>query len=217
MWLLLAGALTVLALNPEQAQTAYLELPYPVEGTSLIALYLAMYEGPYMEDGTDEYVAGVAAIALENPGEFGIECASIVLKWKNGEYVFEATCIPPKSSVLVLEKNRQMYMDAQWTRCYGNQKVLQGSWNGSGVFAADYGLGELTITNLSDEVIKNITIYHKSYLSPPDIYVGGASYETYILQLMPGETIRVMPTHYAVGSSKITRIVYTHRQIRGNN
>ena len=216
-WLLMIGTFSVMALHYEQEETAYLEFPCSVEGTSLIAQYLAAYEGPYMEDGTNEHAVDIAAIVLENSGEQGIEFVTVTLCWENGEYVFEATSIPPQSSILVLEKSCQTYRVGQWTRCYGNQKLYQGEWNGSGIFAADYGLGELIVTNLTEDVLKNITVYHKAYLSPPDIYVGGVSYETNILQLMPGESVRIMPTNYAVGGSKITRIIYTHRQIPGND
>lgn len=220
MWLLLENAILtevnsvrpVWRLEPSyhhtqsQKQSAQLQLPYRIPGTTLVAEQLAAYEGPSLENGGSLELVNVAALLLRNTGTDGIESAQITLRWLDGSYYFAADTIPPGARVLVLEQNNRDYGQHIWSECSGTQNSGAGDWTGGHMLKIEQtGMGELTVTNISDRELYNIRLHYKSYLEPPGIYVGGITYKVGIKHLTIDQTVKLSPHKYASGYSGIVK------------
>lgn len=179
-------------------------LPVGVPGTALIAQRLSAYDGPFLEDGSDREVIGVAALLVYNGGCRELEKAEITLQYPEADYVFVGNHIPAGGMVVLLEKNAKAYRGDAPTAVAGSQ-TLSAGFNGPIAVTEGSG-GELTVYNLGDKTLKNVCIYYKAWLSPPDIYVGGISYSVHLPSIQPGQRCCVYPEHYAAGFSKIVSV-----------
>lgn len=184
---------------------AAFELPLPIPDTTLVAKRLSSYDGPFLEDGSDREVVGVAALLVHNVGNKEILTACVLLQLDEAVYTFCGEHIPPGAEVLLLEHSGKSYVDRELTACSGCQSVAQTDPI-TGIAVADRAMGTLVVTNETDQTLENVQIYYKMWLSPPDIYVGGIAYMTEIPKLLPGETKHIYPGHYACGYSKVVSV-----------
>lgn len=196
--------------NVEQVEStlAPAGFPFALEYTSLVAQKLIPYEGAYLEDGSEEAVTDVAALILENTGTIGIEYAQIILVQNGRELSFDATYIPPKSTILLLEENKQPYSDAAVTSCRC-RTVIPGVFDCAErtVEVKETGMCTLEVTNLTEQTLSGVRIYYKHHEGPNDLYVGGITYSTVIPDLEPGETRSVTPYRYASGYAQVVAVV----------
>ena len=194
----------------EQAghQDALVAFPCRLQYTSLVVCKLISYDGPYLEDGSGENVMGMAALVLENTGTIGIEYARIVLMQNGQQLVFDATYIPPKSTVLVLEENKTAYSDAPVTQCRCHT-VIPGVFDLAQrtVQIREEGMCTLQVTNLTDEEMECVRVFYKHYNPEADMYVGGITYSAVIQNLKPGETRSITPYRYACGYALVVAAV----------
>ena len=189
------------------ADSMQVHLPYQIPGTTLVAQKLVCYEGPYLEDNSNDEVVDVAALILKNEGCDGIEEAWIELSWDDGSFVFEAYMIPPGETVLVCDAARQFFGFHLWTSCAGYAIYDDQDWTFAGAITIEEtNMSELTVTNRSSEALKDISIIYKTYLASSGIYVGGSFYRTQVSMLLPGETAIVNPWGYAGGNSKVVYV-----------
>lgn len=181
-------------------------LPVNVPGTVLTAQKLSAYEGPFLEDGTDREVVNVAALHIYNGSSKVILKAHIELQWEDGIYVFEGDHIPPKSTVVVLEQNAAAFRRGNFRACRGWQETQQNQGVQSLISVTDMAMGTVVVTNMTDSTFRDVCIYYKSWLSPPDIYIGGITYMVQVPILLPGQTKYLYPSHYASGYSKVVSV-----------
>ena len=187
-----------------------LRFPVAVPDTYLIAQYPVLYEGPFMEDGSGDYVVDVAAVVLFNTSQTGIDYARVVFRWDKGEYVFEAQMLPPRQAVLVLDKDRQKFAQQQWYSCTGTQETGEGEWlDQQTVAVEDVDDVTICVRNNTDRAMQDIRIYYKSYLLPEQLYVGGITYCAGLGELAPGESVQISPFRYVKDHSRIIRTSYT--------
>lgn len=182
--------------------------PFALEYTSLVAQKLIAYDGAYLEDGLEENVVDIAALVLENTGTTGIEYAQIVLMQGGRELYFDATYIPPKSTVLLLEDNKQPYSDAPATACRC-RTVIPGVFDRAerSVSVKETGMCTLEVTNLTEQEMDCVRVYYKLHEGEKDLYVGGITYSTVIPNLLPGETRAITPYRYASGYAQVVAVV----------
>lgn len=181
-----------------------LSFPFTVEGTPLVAERLAAYDGPFVEDGSDDEVTGIAALVLRNTGTHTVTQAGIVLEQGRGQLEFYADTIPPGASVLVLEANRSSYEMSACTACYGMAQTLD--FPTILLDIEPCGMGGLRVTNSTQTPLYGVQLLHKQWQEPPGVFVGGISYRTKIDVLLPGQSVTVLPEHYADGYSRIVLI-----------
>ena len=101
---LAAVAAVLLLMPPEEAAD-----PSPPGGSGTLALkclQFSSYTGQFVEDGTDEPVAGVAAMLVTNPTAQFLDLATVTYKVGDTTATFEITGLPPGGTAWVLEKNR---------------------------------------------------------------------------------------------------------------
>ena len=167
-----------------------------------------MYEGPFLEDYSDREVVNIASLVVKNTGNLEITKCYIEVYLESECLTFYSEHIPPGSSVLLLESSEKKYTSDSIIFCSGWQMIDQVGTDVSAMLhVEDRAMGTIIVTNISDMELYNIHIYYKSWLSPPDIYVGGVSYCSEISSLLPGETTYIYPNHYAYGFSKIVSII----------
>lgn len=183
--------------------------PIAVTDTYLIAQYPVLYEGPYIEDGSAEYVVDVAAIVLFNTARTGIEQAKVELLWDGGKYVFEAQMLPPRQMVMVLDKTRQKFEQHAWTECVGIQKMGEGEWlKQQELLVEETGDIEIIVKNRTEQTMHDIRIYYKSYLPGNQLYIGGITYCAGVETLAPGACVKIRPYCYVKNYSQIVRTAY---------
>ncbi len=196
------------ALAPEQVSTraADIILPASVPGTTLLAQQLSAYEGPFLEDGSGREVVDVAALHILNTGDQEILNACITLQTEKGSYVFYGEHIPPGVTVVLLEINAAAYRQCAIKACSGWQETLDAAQQ-EGLRITDKDNGTLVVTNTTDQTLHNLRLYYKSWLSPPDVYMGGITYSIAIPQLGPGQTEMLCPDRYATGYSRVVSVI----------
>lgn len=64
-------------------------------------------------------------------------------------------------------------------------------------------MGTVLVSNSADRTLYDVQLYYKSWLSPPDVYMGGITYAAGIPVLLPGQTVCLYPPHYAAGYTKV--------------
>ena len=189
----------------------YTEIAFPcaVEGTQLQALKMVSYEGPFWEDRTDEEVALVAALLIENTGILPIARGAVILEWDGHYMVFELYDLPPGAQVLVLEKDRQAYCQRFPMRCYGWEQESYPEIH-SGIVVQEGGV--LKLVNTTEGVIPKVSLRFKSYDPVSGFFVGGITYSTEVVCLQPGEVREIFPYHYSYGYSKVVSIIVSGAQ-----
>ena len=187
----------------EMPQSLSVSFPCRVTGTQMQAIALVSYEGPFWEDGSDEEVAGVAALLIKNSGDLHLAQGAVIMEWKETRMVFELSAIPPGTQVLVLEKDKAAFRQDLPKSCYGWAREEYPEYNGAVVTKEG---GVLTVTNVTQCTVPLVTVRYKNYDTASDMFIGGITYTAEAAQLLPGEARAIAPYHYAHGHSRVVSI-----------
>ena len=185
---------------PVQARTL-LQFPCAVEGTELMALQLASYEGPFLEDRSEREVVNTAALVVENTGGF-LASGAVILEINDMRMVFELFDLPPGARVLVLEKDGRQFTTGTLTGCYGWDMEWHPEDMGH-IGAEDAGGMTLAVTNHTAGTVPVARICYRTQDPGSGMFLGGVSYSIEVRDIQPGERRLVTPPYYASGSSKI--------------
>lgn len=188
---------TVAASNDES-------FPRMIGGTSLQVLQYGGYEGPYMEDGSNDEVQGVASILLKNTGEQAMMYGIVLLEAGEELQSFQCGVLLPGMTALVLESERKLCTGAapgriQATARYeaANRSLLPC------LSVTDVNMGTIQVTNCSPDTLQDFCITYKTGLPDEIVLMGGVCYKTEPMTLEPGESRLVRPDRYASGYSRI--------------
>lgn len=173
-------------------------------------LQVGSYAGIYMEDGSDEPVADVMMLILENTGAQDLQLARISLEYPDFTAEFEVTNLPAGEKLVALEKNRHSMV---------SEEYLSASVGSLAYFSEPMDLradtlqitgsnGVLEVTNISDQDITgNIQIYYKN--SASDLLYGGITYRVEIKGGLPaGASVQVISGHYMPQSSRLVTVTW---------
>lgn len=185
-------------------QDSFRGFPHRIGQTSLIARQLVVYEGPYLETGADTPVSEITALLLYNDGPSEISQAEVRLTGEE-ELWFYASNIPPRSQVLVLERNIAPWKEWQITACEGWSSLGQPGLPDGALDIQEVDMGTLAVTNTTEQPLEEVWLFYKNYLPQSQLYVGGITYITVIEKLEPGQTLQIKPERYASGYSRIIR------------
>lgn len=176
-----------------------------VLGEGLEITRYGKYIGAYMEDGSDEIVANVMMIQVENTSDLAIQYAKITVSGPGGDAVFNLTTLLPGQRIVVLEAGRKAYAE---TDVYTEARV-----DNLAVFQEMPGLmedklqiqpleGGFNITNISGEDITGeIKVYFKDMAG--DLLYGGITYLVRIDGLAAGEVKQVMSANFTEKNSRV--------------
>lgn len=187
------------------ATEAAIQLPCWAEGTELVAVCLAAYDGPFLEDGSDEEVVGVTALVVENQSGIMIRRGAVILEQGQRLLVFEFSALPPDARILILEKDRQYYSKERISGCWG---WTRGEYpeNMGQARVTEAGDNELCFTNMSGGYLYETEAMFKHYDPDSGMYIGGISYPVSAAMLAPGESRRVPAYRYVEGYSRVVRV-----------
>ena len=191
-----------------------IRFPYAVPRTCLILREIMLYEGTYVEDGSNEYVVDIAGAVIVNTAGKGIENACVKLRWSGGEYVFEAQMLPPGEAVLVLDKSRQKYIERNWIDCIGEQQSGTGKWLMNEITVTEED-DLITVYNKSQENLQNVCIYFKGFLPETQMYFGGAAHCFELERLAAGQKVQIRPYRYVSDYARIVCIRTENREACG--
>lgn len=208
LWEVAQNDLTKETFAPDQVTPNGFNLPLTIPGTTLQLKEISAYEGPFLEDGSGQEVVNIAALHVYNTGEREVRNACITLQLENDDYVFYGEHIPPGATVVLLEMHTAAYQKGSITDYSGWQETTEQEQL-TGLHITDKDNGTLIVTNTSNQTLRNVCLYYKSWLSPPDVYMGGITYSVMIPLLAPGQTEMLCPDHYATGYSKVVSVVAT--------
>lgn len=181
--------------------------PVSVPGTPLTVERLMVYEGPRIEQSSDEPIVDVLALLLHNAGEHDLLSAEVLLQSDGITHSFRGSYIPANSRVMLIETDNAVWPGPDYTACSGTVLYADGHvLTNRQIKITETGMGEVTIMNMTDHPISAVSVLHKNYLVGMDIYMGGITYRTEIGDLMPGETVSKQLDHYASGYSKVVRV-----------
>ncbi len=183
-----------------------ISLPAPVPGTTLLIQEICSYDGPFLEDGSDTEVVNIAAVHVYNAGSKWLSKASVTLQYGETVYTFSGRFIPPGGTVVLLELSARPYRQERFSSCCGWQEIAKQE-PVHGITVTDRAMGTLIVSNTTENTFYDLYVHYKTWLSPPDVYVGGITYTVQIPFLQPGQTATVYPHHYASGYSKVVCVM----------
>lgn len=182
--------------TPTQPNEVTVEYPYLNENLSIE--HIGAYSGIYMEDGTDDTVSNVLMITVKNTGTQDLQLAHIELQYTNFTAFFQATNLPAGETVVLLDTNRQGYVEELPKYGLVNDMVFfpEPMSLQEDLIRVSGGNGYVEVTNISGADINGtIIIYYKN--STSDVLYGGITYRVRITNGIPaGQTVRVMSRHY---------------------
>lgn len=203
--LLAAVAAVLLLMPPEEAAD-----PSPPGNSGTLALkclQFSSYTGQFVEDGTDEPVAGVAAMLVTNPTAQFLDLAKVTYKVGDTTATFEITGLPPGGTAWVLEKNR-LRLKEGWkfeldscTDTFRSNTIRQ-----TDLLKVEPDGDSLTVTNVSGGEVKNVCLYYKVKHSDGN-YLGGITYMLDFGTLAPGASATKRSTHFG-SNAEIVRYSY---------
>lgn len=187
---------------PEPVEQTLCRLPY----ANIMAKRLICFDGPFYEDRNAEEMVGVAALELQNNGDTLVEYVEAVVYQEHRQLHFEATYIPPGGSVLVLEKDAQLYDTAQIVdfKC---PKIVAVKLPEQQVQAQGEGACTLKVTNPAETPLSCVRVFYKQYYEQDDLLLGGVTYSLVLNNLQPGESRTASPYHFATRYSHIVAVI----------
>lgn len=182
-------------------------LPMTFPGTGLTVQGMAVYEGPFSEDGSADNVTDVAALILCNSSEQGVTYGEVTLQLEGNQYCFVFTYLPPGGRILVPEASRKPYREGSVTDCRC-VKLVRGDFTlaQDKIRVTRKGMAGILLENMTQDTFHHVYLRYKLHLNQEDIYIGGVTYRLEVGMLQPGQTIEVTPEHFVWGYSAIVEI-----------
>ena len=193
---------------PTQTEPEQLKFPCRISGTELVLQKVSGYDGVFLEDGQDAPASNVCAIVVVNASDRDVEYAEITLDREDISLEFRVSGLTAGSSALVLEQYGEAYAEgSSYYGCSaGVSMVDRFELSRELVEVTEHEDGGLTITNRSDEYIPCVRVFYKFYMSDVDVYVGGITYTAKLVDLAPGASQHIQPSHYLTGMSRIVMV-----------
>lgn len=171
----------------------------------LVAEKLAVYDGPFWEDGSGEGVSGVAALMFSNTGPRMIEFGAITVEQGGRALHFFIYDLPPGSRCLVAEWQRQSFSEEETQACranvlrWGYQELSRDEVNYVGTD------GKLTVVNRTPKT-RNIVVRYKRYDPEGDYFLGGMAFSAHFFGAEPQNPKSLAPQHYHAGKARVVSV-----------
>ena len=194
-----------------QDETVQIQQEAPVRtslGNNLEILDVGSYTGAYVEDGTDEILAGILMLKVVNNCDKTVEYAKITMELDGECAEFAISTLKPGATIVILEKNRMQYdrtvnyAEAQ-VHCE-NLAMFEDPLNShEDKLKIQILDGAINVTNISGEDIAGrIAIYYKNVAD--NIYYGGITYRVLLENGLKADEVRqIMASHFSDTGSEI--------------
>ncbi len=168
---------------------------------------IGSYSGNFLEDGSDEPTANVAAMLITNNSDQMLQIAEITFKVNDTETAsFKVTDLPAGTSTLVLEANKREYSKedsytyGETATAYMEQPSLE-----EDKFDLVTEDGKITLKNKTDESYDKVYVYYK-YVQLGGAYLGGITYRTPFENVPAKGEVESIAAHFNPESSKIMAV-----------
>ncbi|MEE1196655.1 MAG: hypothetical protein UHS54_07250, partial [Lachnospiraceae bacterium] len=165
------------------------------------------YSGNFLEDGSDEPTANVAAMLVTNNSERMLQIADITFQVNDTETAsFRVTNLPAGTTVLVLESNKREFKEedsytyGETASGYMDQPTLE-----EDKFELVTEEGKITLKNNTDQAYEKVYVYYK-YVQLGGAYLGGITYRTPFENVPAGGEIEAVAGHFNPDSSQIMAV-----------
>ncbi len=168
---------------------------------------IGRYSGNFLEDGSDESIANVAAMLITNNSDQMLQIAEITFKVNETETAnFKVTDLPAGTSTLVLEANKREFKEedsytyGETATGYMEQPSLE-----EDKFELITEKGKITLKNKTNESYDKVYVYYK-YVQLGGAYLGGITYRTPFENVPAGGEVEAIAAHFNPESSKIMAV-----------
>lgn len=174
---------------------------------------IGSYSGNFLEDGSDEPTANVAAMLITNNSDQMLQIAEITFQVnKKDTAVFKVTDLPAGTSTLVLEANKREYSEED-SYTYG--ETAAGYMEQPSLEEDKFELvtedGKITLKNKTDQAYDKVYVYYK-YVQIGGAYLGGITYRTPFENVPAGGEAEAVASHFNPESSKIMAVQIQQEQ-----
>lgn len=168
---------------------------------------IGRYAGNFLEDGSDEPTANVAAMLIANNSDKMLQIAEITFQVNDTETAsFKVTNLPAGTSTLVLEANKREFSEED-SYTYGDtasgymeQPTLE-----EDKFELITEKGKITLKNKTNESYEKVYVYYK-YFQLGGAYLGGITYRTPFENVPAGGEVEAIAAHFNPESSQIMAV-----------
>lgn len=168
---------------------------------------IGRYAGNFLEDGSDEPTANVAAMLITNNSDKMLQIAEITFQVNDTETaLFKVTNLPAGTSTLVLEANKREFSEED-SYTYGDtasgymeQPTLE-----EDKFELITEKGKITLKNKTNESYEKVYVYYK-YFQLGGAYLGGITYRTPFENVPAGGEVEAIAAHFNPESSQIMAV-----------
>lgn len=174
---------------------------------------IGSYSGNFLEDGSDEPTANVAAMLITNNSDQMLQIAEITFQVnKKDTAVFKVTDLPAGTSTLVLESNKREFSEedaytyGETATAYIEQPSLE-----EDKFELETEDGKITLKNKTDKSYEKVYVYYK-YVQIGGAYLGGITYRTPFENVPAGGEAEAVAAHFNPESSKIMAVQIQQEQ-----
>lgn len=173
----------------------------------LIVEDIGKYAGNYLEDGSDEPTANVAAMLITNNSEQMLQIGEITFQVNENETAsFKVTDLPAGTTTLVLESNKRefkeedSYIYGDSATAYIEQPTLE-----EDKFELVTEKGKIILKNKTDQSYEKVYVYYK-YVQLGGAYLGGITYRTPFENVPAGGEVEAVASHFNPNSSQIMAV-----------
>ena len=174
---------------------------------------IGSYSGNFLEDGSDEPTANVAAMLITNNSDQMLQIAEITFQVNDTETAsFKVTDLPAGTSTLVLEANKREYSEedsytyGETATGYMEQPLLE-----EDKFDLVTEDGKITLKNKTDQSYDKVYVYYK-YVQLGGAYLGGITYRTPFENVPANGEVESIAAHFNPESSKIMAVQIQQEQ-----
>ena len=174
---------------------------------------IGSYSGNFLEDGSDEPTANVAAMLITNNSDQMLQIAEITFQVNDTETAsFKVTNLPAGTSTLVLEANKREYSEED-SYTYG--ETATGYMEQPSLEEDKFDLvtedGKITLKNKTDQSYDKVYVYYK-YVQLGGAYLGGITYRTPFENVPANGEVESIAAHFNPESSKIMAVQIQQEQ-----
>lgn len=174
---------------------------------------IGSYSGNFLEDGSDEPTANVAAMLITNNSDQMLQIAEITFQVNDTETAsFKVTNLPAGTSTLALEANKREYREedsytyGETATAYMEQPSLE-----EDKFDLVTEDGKITLKNKTDQSYDKVYVYYK-YVQLGGAYLGGITYRTPFENVPANGEVESIAAHFNPESSKIMAVQIQQEQ-----
>lgn len=166
---------------------------------------LNAYDGPFLEDGSDETVSNVLALQFRNDGEQDVQYAEYVFDINGEEVAFKLSNLPAGQRCVVLAANRHAF-NANEVLKLKSRLVAHVDYLPTAddqLLLVNNGDDTITVMNLTDHEIPLARVFYKTYYAEQESFIGGITYSVELKNLPAGGSSgAVAPSHFSADYSR---------------